>query len=119
AYGQPAYTQPGLVSAESANANGLVMAGTLAPNTLVMPVQYPVQQQYAAPAAQPVVERVVYVERPVTSTVTRTRTVRAPVRYRTVRREPRSWKKSALIIGGGAAGGAGLGAILGGGSGAK
>jgi hypothetical protein len=99
--------------------NGLVMAGSLAPNTLVMPVQYPVQ--YPVAAAQPqMVERVVYVERPATRTVTRARTVsRAPVRYRVVRKEPRSWKKSALIIGGGAAGGAGVGALLGGGSGAK
>ena len=55
----------------------------------------------------------------------RTRTVasRQPV-YRTASSEvpqksPRSWKKSALIIGGSAAGGAGLGAILDGKSGAK
>ena len=31
----------------------------------------------------------------------------------------RSWKKSAVIIGGATAGGAGVGAVLGGGSGAK
>jgi hypothetical protein len=56
----------------------------------------------------------------------RTRTVasREPVTYRTAssdvpQKSPRSWKKSALIIGGSAAGGAGLGAILGGKSGAK
>lgn len=55
----------------------------------------------------------------------RTRTVasRQPV-YRTAssdvpQKSPRSWKKSALIIGGSAAGGAGLGAILDGKSGAK
>jgi len=54
----------------------------------------------------------------------RTRTVasRQPVAYRTASSEPvhtgRSWKKSALIIGGSAAGGAGLGAIVGGKSGA-
>jgi hypothetical protein len=55
----------------------------------------------------------------------RTRTVaaREPVVYRTASSErvthtPRSWKKSALIIGGSAAGGAGLGAIVGGKSGA-
>src|SRR2546422_10643786 len=53
----------------------------------------------------------------------RTRTVasRQPVAYRTAS-EPvhtgRSWKKSALIIGGSAAGGAGIGAIVGGKSGA-
>jgi len=57
----------------------------------------------------------------------RTRTVasRQPVTYRTAsasdvpQKTPRSWKKSALIIGGAAAGGAGIGAILDGGSGAK
>jgi hypothetical protein len=54
----------------------------------------------------------------------RTRTVasRQPVSYRTASSEPvktgRSWKKSALIIGGSAAGGAGLGAIVGGKGGA-
>ncbi len=54
----------------------------------------------------------------------RTRTVasREPVSYRTVSSEPvktgRSWKKSVLIIGGSAAGGAGLGAIVGGKGGA-
>jgi hypothetical protein len=57
----------------------------------------------------------------------RTRTVasRQPVTYRTASSEPsepvhtgRSWKKSALIIGGSAAGGAGLGAIVGGKGGA-
>jgi len=53
----------------------------------------------------------------------RTRTVasRQPA-YRTASSEPvhagRSWKKSALIIGGSAAGGAGIGAIVGGKSGA-
>jgi outer membrane lipoprotein SlyB len=55
---------------------------------------------------------------------TRTRTVasRQPVSYRTAPSEPvrqgRSWKKSALIIGGSAAGGAGIGAIVGGKGGA-
>jgi len=55
----------------------------------------------------------------------RTRTVasRQPVTYRTAssdvpQKSPRSWKKSALIIGGSAAGGAGIGAIVGGKSGA-
>jgi hypothetical protein len=55
---------------------------------------------------------------------TRTAASRQPVTYRTAssdvpQKSPRSWKKSALIIGGSAAGGAGLGAILGGKSGAK
>jgi hypothetical protein len=74
---------------------------------------YPVQQ----PAVQ---ERVVYrdrvVERPVTRTARRTVSY-APAR--TEVKQGRSWKKSALIIGGSAAGGAGVGALLGGGSGAK
>jgi len=52
----------------------------------------------------------------------RTRSVSAPapVTYRTVpaSKPTRSWKKSAIIIGGSAAGGAGLGAILGGKGGA-
>jgi hypothetical protein len=40
-------------------------------------------------------------------------------RYEQPRARTRSWKKSALIIGGSAAGGAGIGAIIDGGSGAK
>jgi hypothetical protein len=70
----------------------------------------PAVQTIAAP--QPVVERVVYRE-PVVAR-------RAPVRRRTVVRDAgRSWKKSALIIGGSAAGGAGLGAIVNGKGGAR
>jgi hypothetical protein len=54
---------------------------------------------------------------------TRTAAARQPVTYRTAPSEvpqktPRSWKKSALIIGGSAAGGAGVGAIIGGKKGA-
>jgi len=53
---------------------------------------------------------------------TRTAASRQPVAYRTAPAEPvhtgRSWKKSALIIGGSAAGGAGIGAIVGGKGGA-
>jgi hypothetical protein len=53
---------------------------------------------------------------------TRTAASREPVTYRTASSEPvktgRTWKKSALIIGGSAAGGAGLGAIVGGKGGA-
>lgn len=66
----------------------------------------------AYPPAQPVVERVVYRE-PVAARRP------APVRRTAVRADGRSWKKSALIIGGSAAGGAGLGAIVDGKSGAK
>jgi hypothetical protein len=58
----------------------------------------------------------VYRERPAT-------TYRTASRSSTVTRQPttqgRSWKKSALIIGGSAAGGAALGAVLDGKSGAK
>lgn len=73
------------------------------------PALYPAVQTYTA---QPV-ERVVYRERP----VARTRAA-SSTRYETVH-QGRSWKKSALIIGGSAAGGAGLGAIVDGKSGAK
>ena len=78
-----------------------------------------------APAAPVVQERVVYRDRPVTRTASRstaTRTVTssqpAPV-YRESQPQGRSWKKSAIIIGGATAGGAGVGAVLGGKSGAK
>jgi hypothetical protein len=71
----------------------------------------PAVQAFAPP--QPVVERVVYREPVVTRRA-------APVRPRTVVRDTgRSWKKSALIIGGSAAGGAGLGAIVDGKGGAR
>jgi hypothetical protein len=75
------------------------------------PALMPAVQTYAA---APAVERVVYRERP----VTRTRTSTA-ARYREPARQGRTWKKSALIIGGSAAGGAGLGAIVDGKGGAK
>ena len=79
-----------------------------------------------APAAPVVQERVVYRERPVTRTASRstaratsaTSSQPAPV-YREPQRQTRSWKKSAVIIGGSTAGGAGVGAVLGGKSGAK
>jgi hypothetical protein len=76
-----------------------------------------------APAAPVVQERVVYRDRPVTRTASRaaTRTAAsqpAPV-YRESQPQGRSWKKSAVIIGGATAGGAGVGAVLGGKSGAK
>jgi hypothetical protein len=71
----------------------------------------PAVQTFAQP--QPVVERVVYREPVVTRSA-------APVsRTTVVRKDGRTWKKSALIVGGSAAGGAGLGAIMGGKSGAK
>jgi hypothetical protein len=80
----------------------------------LVPATYPVQ-----PAVQ---ERVVYRDRVVERPVTRSQTARRSVAYtpaRTEVKQGRSWKKSALIIGGSAAGGAGVGALLGGGSGAK
>ena len=103
-------------------------------------------QQFQAPVAAPPVappakERVVYrdrpvyrdrvVERPVTRTASTTTTSSAPATSTSSRsgdyeprREPaakpgRSWRKSAVIIGGSAAGGAGVGAVLGGRDGAK
>ena len=93
-----------------------------------LPVAQPYAMQYA-PAAPAVQERIVYRERPVTRTASARRAPRAssapavynesaPV-YREEPRQPRSWKKSAVIIGGATAGGAGVGAVLGGKSGAK
>jgi hypothetical protein len=80
---------------------------------------YLVQASY--PAQPAVQERVVYrdrvVERPVARSTARRSVTYAPAR--TEVKQGRSWKKSALIIGGSAAGGAGVGALLGGGSGAK
>ena len=71
---------------------------------------------YAAPAPRPAVQtQTVYRERPAATYRTATRS--APVRQSTT--QVRSWKKSALIIGGSAAGGAAVGAILDGKSGAK
>ena len=69
-----------------------------------------------APIARPAVQtRTVYREQPAPTyrTATRTTTVRQPTT------QTRSWKKSALIIGGSAAGGAAVGAVIDGGSGAK
>jgi len=71
----------------------------------------PAVQTFAQP--QPVVERVVYREPVVT------RHAAPASRTTVVRKDGRTWKKSALIVGGSAAGGAGLGAIMGGKSGAK
>lgn len=93
----------------------------------------PFATQYAsgasfAPAAPIVQERVVYRNPPVARTTAARRSAAratpatysapAPV-YREPVRQPRSWKKSAVIIGGATAGGAGVGAVLGGRNGAK
>ena len=83
------------------------------------PRAYPVSMSrpasYSAPA--PARTRTVASRQPVAD-----RTASAEPAYRTAPSEPvhtgRSWKKSALIIGGSAAGGAGVGAIVGGKSGA-
>ena len=97
-----------------------------APAGAVPPAQPPIQdggrqsQALAAPgagpvavpvAATPVRERVVYRDR----VVTRTRTTAARPRYYV---HKRSKKHSAMIIGGSAAGGAGIGALIGGKKGA-
>jgi hypothetical protein len=82
-----------------------------------------------APVAPVAQERVVYRDRPAARTTTTRRTSTrnttpvtysepAPV-YSEPQRQGRSWKKSAVIIGGATAGGAGVGAVLGGKSGAK
>jgi len=88
--------------------------------------RYAGANQYA-PAAPIVHERVVYRQRPVSRTTSRRSATRAtPVTYSRPaavysepQRQTRSWKKSAVIIGGSTAGGAGVGAVLGGKSGAK
>ena len=93
-------------------------AAVVEPQAFAQPQgSYLVQGSYPA---QPVVqERVVYRDRPVTRTRTSARRNVTYAPARTVEaKQGRSWKKSALIIGGSAAGGAGVGALLGGGSGA-
>jgi hypothetical protein len=79
------------------------------------PVSYPERTSYPAsyPSRGPVAEPVSYPDRsgyPDQSS-------RYPEQGQ--QKSPRSWKKTAIIIGGATAGGAGVGAILGGGSGAK
>jgi hypothetical protein len=99
-----------------------------------VPVAYPgahfAGQPFVAPGAVPQVvppvvqERVVYRDRVVAAAPRRASSARtssaAPSRVR-YEREPqtRSWKKSAVIIGGSTAAGAGVGAVLDGKSGAK
>jgi hypothetical protein len=89
--------------------------------------------QSSAPVPRTVVEeRVVYRDRPVTRTTAARRSSGTTARRASAsptysssspdvayRKEPRSWKKSAVIIGGSTAAGAGVGAVLGGGNGAK
>ena len=75
-------------------------------------------QAYAQPVAY---QQPVYRDNIVTRPVTRTRTVSQPSRARVItdeRENNRSWGKTAMIIGGSAAGGAGVGGIVGGKKGA-
>jgi len=97
------------------------------PVAVAVAVAQAIGMQYVnqfAPAAPVVQERVVYRDRPVVRTTSRrgatpaTYSQPAPV-YRESQRQTRSWKKSAVIIGGATAGGAGVGAVLGGKGGAK
>jgi hypothetical protein len=80
----------------------------------------PVSQYTTAPVVQ---ERVVYRDRPVSTSRRSVRssspTYRRASTSEPARRSTRSWKKSAVIIGGSTAGGAGVGALLGGSGGAK
>jgi hypothetical protein len=92
-------------------------------NSLVPVGAYQYQQFQEQPQVV-VRDRVVYRDQPVARSSSRA--VRRTASYEPVRtttyeqpKKGRSWKKSALIIGGGAAGGAGVGALLGGKSGAK
>lgn len=81
---------------------------------------YAPQAAYAQPVAY--AQQPVYRDEIVTRPVTRTRTVSQPARQRTtVRREEqsdRSWGKTAMIIGGSAGGGAGIGGLIAGKKGA-
>ena len=109
-------------SASGASRVECVPMAVAQPQAIGMPYATPF-----APAAPVVQERVVYRDRPVARTTSQRAATRAtpatssqpaPV-YRESSRQTRSWKKSALIIGGSTAGGAGVGAVLGGKSGAK
>lgn len=114
----PAAPAPVQAPATLATGTGMFMSGPLVPTAGGVTPAYASAYGLAVQQQPVVVERIVYVDRP----VTRTRVVTRPTTARTVvthRRQPRSWKKSALIIGGSSAGGAGVGALLGGGSGAK
>ena len=112
-----------------------VTTAAVSAQTMGMPYAQFASQYQSVPAAPVqalptiVQERVVYRDRPVARTTTARRTTRAtaspavvsetaPV-YRDDVKQTRSWKRSAVIIGGATAGGAGVGALLGGKSGAK
>ena len=120
--GYRALVRPVAVAGQSASQVDCVAHAPALPVTVDaygQPVMYaqagPTQASYSVPAPRPAVQTV-YRERPATTYRTASRTT-------TVARQPttqtRSWKKSALIIGGSAAGGAAVGAVLDGRSGAK
>jgi uncharacterized protein YcfJ len=112
-----------LLANTRSTAPGAQISNPAATAVQLQPGSYFVQAANPAVPLQPALqERVVYSDRTVAQPVTRTTTGRsessAPARTVEVKRG-RTWQKSALIIGGSAAGGAGVGALLGGGSGAK
>jgi hypothetical protein len=104
------------------------VGGRTVPQVECVTVTAPAELATAAAYAQPLVQPAVYrtpvqpVVEPVaapTRVVSRERPLTRRVAYRQAEPARRSWKKSALIIGGAAAGGAGLGAVIDGGKGAK
>ncbi len=88
----------------------LIAFGLLAPQVSANPTAAPTTQAgYAAPASQPLPAAI------------RTAQYAPPMAHRAPRNiasSHRDWKKTALVIGGSTAAGAGLGGILGGGKGA-
>ena len=130
--GRQAFVQPQASGISRVECVAMAPVQTVGMQTAGMPYAQFASQYQAVPAAPVqalptiVQERVVYRDRPAARTTTARRasatpaaqTVSAPV-YRDEPQQTRSWKKSALIIGGATAGGAGVGAILDGKSGAK
>ena len=105
----------------------IVSSGAQPQAAVPFATQYAAGPSQYAPVAPAVQERIVYRDRPAARTTARRRASRAssatysapaPV-YSEPQRQTRSWKKSAVIIGGATAGGAGVGAVLDGRSGAK
>lgn len=85
---------------------------TAVPPAVTPPVTPPVDTRTV------VQERIVYRDRPAPVVARNTAPTSRRTAYRPVH-HPRSWKKSAVIIGGSTAGGAGVGAVIGGSGGAK
>jgi hypothetical protein len=121
--GYRALVRPVAIGGQSISQVDCVATAPMLPVTVDaygQPVMYaqagPALASYSAAAPRPAVQtQTVYRERPAT--------YRTASRSSSVARQPttqtRSWKKSALIIGGSAAGGAAVGAVLDGKSGAK